>query len=193
MLARISRGNIRTKSSILTDLERLFDTLYDPLLYFAFHYVKSIETAEEIVSDAFIVLWQKRDSFTDFNRVKSFLYTCVKNASLNHIRDHKVKTHQQDIDDLADVLMDDTDLLARMIRVELLELIYKKTQELPDQQQEVFRLHYIEQLSHEEISQKLNISLNTVYIHKSRALSYLKDKMKLDYLVLISLLSQSVN
>lgn len=172
-------------------LEEVFRKLYDPLLYFATQYVPTVEVAEEIVSDSFILFWKKKDDFSHYHQIRSFLYICTKNACLNHIRKSKNTRIIEDPENIESILQDDTDLLAHIIRIELLELVNNKIDDLPEKQREVFRLAYIENLTHEEISSQLQISLSAVYIHKSRALSYLKKNIKLDYFLLLYLFGHS--
>ncbi|PRD56104.1 RNA polymerase sigma-70 factor [Sphingobacterium gobiense] len=177
----------------LTDgsLEEVFHKLYDPLLYFATRYVPAIEIAEEIVSDSFILFWKKKSDFSNYHQIRSFLYICTKNACLNHIRKSKNIRIIEGPENIESILQDDTDLLAHIIRIELLELVNNKINHLPEKQREVFRLAYIEDLTHEEISTELQISVAAVYIHKSRALRFLKKNIKLDYFLLVYLFGHS--
>lgn len=172
-------------------LDEIFDKLYDPLVYFAKQYVKVLEVAEEIVSDSFILFWERKTQFLDYNQIRSFLYVCTKNACLNHIRKTKniqiIDTPEQ----IESIIQNDTDLLTQMIRVELIELVNHKINHLPEKQREVFRLAYIEDLTSQEISAELKISIESVYIHKSRALRFLKDNIKLDYYIMICLFGSS--
>jgi len=174
----------------LCSLDDLFQQLYDPLLYFANTFVNDLETSEELVSDAFIAYWTKKEDFNNYNQIKSFLYVCTKNACLNHLRKQKQSPIPHSLEEVEHMLQDDRDLLAEIIKTELLELIQYKMKQLPEKQREVFRLSFYESLSHEEISEKLDISIDAVYLHKSRALTFLKKNMRFEYLVLLSLFGQ---
>ncbi|WP_224071877.1 sigma factor [Arachidicoccus terrestris] len=44
---------------------------------------------EEIVQDVFLKLWEKRTDFDHVLRLRGFLYTCCRNAALNHIEKEK--------------------------------------------------------------------------------------------------------
>ena len=66
--------------------KELYYLLFDGLYRFSFSFVKSKESAEEIVSDVFIKVWQMRDRLTDINNLKVYLYTVTKNFSINYIQ-----------------------------------------------------------------------------------------------------------
>ena len=70
-------------------LELFFRNHYKGLCKFALGYVKQEEVAKEIVQDAFVSLWEKRQTIDLTKPVKTYLTTTVRNKSLNYIRDHK--------------------------------------------------------------------------------------------------------
>lgn len=186
---QIDNESVNTPTNF--SLEEVFHKLYDPLLYYAKQYINSVEVAEEIVSDSFILFWKRKNNFTHYNQVRSFLYVCTKNSCLNHIRKTKNIPVVEDPEHIESIVQDDTDLLAHIIRIELLELVHNKINHLPEKQREVFRLAYIENLSHQEISMALQISVESVYIHKSRALRFLKENIKLDHFLFLYLFGHS--
>ena len=59
---------------------------------FANEYVCDDLLAADIVQDCFVKLWQSRDGFTYIHQIKSFLYTSVRNRSLNELEHSKVKS-----------------------------------------------------------------------------------------------------
>src|SRR5580704_13847567 len=68
----------------------LFKQWYPGLAYFAFSLLKNWEEAKDISEDAFLKLWERRNQFISVLRCKSYLYSCVRNASLDKIRRRKV-------------------------------------------------------------------------------------------------------
>jgi len=63
--------------------KELFTTLYSPLFLFAKSMVKSRESAEEIVSDVFIRIWEKRRDLEKIDNLRVYLYVSTRNAALN--------------------------------------------------------------------------------------------------------------
>ncbi|WP_164121934.1 RNA polymerase sigma factor [Sphingobacterium sp. xlx-130] len=171
------------------DFDLVFNSLYDPLLFFATKYLKRIDLSEEIVLDSFLKLWQKIDHFHFVHEAKSYLYVCTRNACINQLRDQKRKPISENITDLESVLLDgESDILSNILQAELLTSLYRKIHEMPDIQRKVFNLLYMEDLTYEEVSKKLNISIEAVYAHKSRAMKFLKCKIKYDLIILLFLI-----
>src|SRR5579859_5213274 len=65
--------------------KELFTALYSPLLLFAKSMVKSRESAEEIVSDVFIRIWEKRRDLEKIDNLKVYLYVAIRNGALNYL------------------------------------------------------------------------------------------------------------
>jgi RNA polymerase sigma-70 factor, ECF subfamily len=66
------------------------------------------------------------------------------------------------------------------LELEYNELSYKLDKiinDLPERQKEVFLLHKIEGLKYSEIADRLNISVNTIENHMSRALKTIRKKL----------------
>lgn len=148
-----------------------------PLLYFAQKIVQHREGAEEIVSDALVKLWQRRENFETADNIKAFLYISVKNACLNYISSsHARQDFQTDFPE--DLLSEPPEFLARMIQAELLDAIYREIDNLPEKQRAVFRMSHLEGMSTEEICTALNMTPAAVFTNRSRATETLKKVFK---------------
>ena len=71
--------------------EQLFKVQYQPLCAFAFGILKDEDVSEEIVQEVFVKLWAGRESMEITTSIKSYLYSAVRNSSLNTIKHLKVK------------------------------------------------------------------------------------------------------
>nr|WP_067063226.1 RNA polymerase sigma-70 factor [Mucilaginibacter sp. L294] len=153
--------------------EQLFKKLYPRLCDFANYMLKDKELAEDMVQDAFMVYLEHREKISsNFNSVKSFLYSAVKNACLNKIRHNNVidvynKKNPFDI-------YTDTKILEGIIHAEVIAEIYEKINALPPGCAMVIRYGYLEGLSNSEIAALMNVSINTVKSQKKRALALMK-------------------
>ncbi len=118
------------------DFEVLFKTHFKGLCFFAQRYVKDIETAKEVVQDAFFALWEKRDSIDAEKSVRSYLGTAVYNKSLNHLRNNK--KFDKDIL-IAEHLFPDSDVEQSdsVVAKEIRDLIELSIQELPEKCREI--------------------------------------------------------
>lgn len=154
--------------------------LGSPLRFFAYKIVKNKHAAEDIVSDCFVKLWNRRDQACSSQSVKVFLYLIVRNACYDYIG----AQYQQKI-----VLMDDDvllnehegyfDVLSEITYAELVVIISKEVEKLPSRQAEVFKMSYLDGLDTDEICEELKISASNVYFTKSKAISAIRKALSL--------------
>ena len=64
----------------------LFELFYKELYLYARKFLANKEVAEEIAQDVYISLWENRDNVHIDKSVKSYLYTSVKNRSINYLK-----------------------------------------------------------------------------------------------------------
>lgn len=69
--------------------KELFDEFYQTLCVFASKYLKDDAMAADVVQDTFIKFWEHHADFDHSIKIKSYLYTSVRNACLNILRDKK--------------------------------------------------------------------------------------------------------
>src|SRR6202008_4151525 len=72
--------------------KELFILLHSRLKQFAYSILKSGEEAEELVSDIFIGIWEKREQLTHIESPLLYFYTTAKNLAYNRI--NKLKRQQ---------------------------------------------------------------------------------------------------
>lgn len=149
------------------------------LLFFARKYGASVQEAEEVVSEAFLKVWEKRTEFEHLDKIRSFLYVVVKNLCLNRNRKSRFVVQIDNITDYEEVLVEDTDFLMQIVRTELLAQINQEVNLLPEKQKMIFEMSFMEDLTIEQISAKLAMTPNAVYANKSRALTTLRQKLDL--------------
>jgi RNA polymerase sigma-70 factor, ECF subfamily len=178
-------GHVRKKQSGMLDrpgFELLFKGEYKGLCFFAMKYVKDIETSREIVQDAFVSLWEKKDTIDLSKQVRSYLSTSVRNKCLNWLRNNrKFNNTLLDVEDLPhEIRFDPPD---RMVMTELSERIETSLDELPEKCREVFRLSRSENLKYNQIAEQLGISVKTVEAQMSKALQHMRTRLA-EYLTL---------
>lgn len=167
----------------------LYDVYYRRLFCIARQYLQDEFIAETIVSDVFFHLWENRKSLHIQTSLNAYLIRSVRNYSINYLQknyvEKEVSLNNIDITSPLLFLSDDYPL-GRLIEKELAQKIHEEINALPEETRRVFVLSRIEELKHEEIATKLNISINTVKYHIKQALSILRERLK-DYLISIIL------
>lgn len=146
----------------------------DSLRFFAFKITKNKELSEEIVSETFYKLWQRREKAESTEWVKSFVYLVTRNACYNYTGSLAHKTIVFGDEEMSDVADVNSDILTQIIYVELIEQIVGELKNMPEQQAAVFRLSYLEGMDTREICEALGTTASTVYFAKSKALSTLR-------------------
>jgi RNA polymerase sigma-70 factor (family 1) len=158
--------------------EKAFKALFEAYQSRLYHYiigiVKSKETAEEMVIDVFLKIWQQREMLTGVERFDAFLFRVAFNPSVDFLRraarDPKIRDIiWQDIE-LAGGLPSDATVIVKEYEVKLKEAIGL----LSPQRQLIFRMSREKNFSHSAIAQKLQLSKYTVSNHISESLRFIR-------------------
>lgn len=144
------------------------------IFLFAFRLTKSRLEAEEVVQEVFVRLWEKRDKIKVDKNFSAYILTITKNLILDGLKKaaHD-KTVQQKIYDNMQALQ--TIFVDQLIEKELTRLHQQAVDRLSPQKKIVFLLSREEELSYEEIAEKLGISKNTVRNQMSDALKSIRE------------------
>jgi RNA polymerase sigma-70 factor (ECF subfamily) len=152
--------------------------------------VKDFETAKEIVQDAFISLWEKRDSIDLSKPVKSYLTTIIYNKSLNYLRDNKKFNKDiltfENLYPLSEQMTSD-----KLVTAEMEQKIKASIQELPEKCREIFVLSRFQNLKYQQIADKLQISVKTVEAQMSKALQHMRERL-VDYITVFLVLFETI-
>jgi len=143
--------------------KELFTSLYSYLYHFAFSFVKSKQSAEEILSDVFIKIWEKRSELEKIINLKVYLYVATRNISLNYVEKQK-RDATSNLDEftsasIKSVYFDPEQL---MVTAEMMNLIQKAIEDLPAKCKMVFKLVKEDGLKYREVAEIMEISTKTV-------------------------------
>jgi RNA polymerase sigma-70 factor (ECF subfamily) len=161
--------------------ETLFRTYVRPLCAFAYSYVGSKATAQEIVQELFCRIWERRDTLEMPRSVYAYLFSATRNRSINHLRNRRVQ--QAFVNRTLDVELrreahpsapQEQELEAQA----LADALARALDELPSRCREVFNLTRDQQLTYAQVAETLQISPKTVEIHMGRALALLRQKLR---------------
>lgn len=155
------------------DFEYLFKALYAPVCLYGQSIVSDSDAVEDIVADVFHKVWEKRESMNEQDSIKSYIYRAVHNSCLNFIRDTKKFSKEEFKDELSS-----NDIEKKIEQSETEMRIMHVIKNLPDKCREVFELSRFEELSHKEISEKLEISTKTIENHITKALKILREQLR---------------
>ena len=175
MWKKVRKGNIKA-------FEILYKSYFPSLCLYCYGLIPDEEIVKEIVNDVFLKIWDKRRDIDIQHGIKPYLFRCVHNACLDHMRLKKNIRHYQIIDisdEIRELADPDEEYIFQQIALKGLEKdVTASIDKLPDKCKEIFILSRYELLSYTEISERLNISVNTVKTQISRALDSLRVSLK---------------
>ncbi|MBS1597222.1 MAG: RNA polymerase sigma-70 factor [Bacteroidetes bacterium] len=142
--------------------KELFTSLYSYLYHFAFSFIKSKQSAEEILSDVFIKIWEKRTEMDEIANLKVYLYVATRNTALNYVEKQK-RDATHNIDEftagIKSLYFDPEQL---MVTAEMMNLIQKAIDDLPIKCRMVFKLVKEDGMKYREVAEIMDISTKTV-------------------------------
>lgn len=175
----------RFRDGDATAFKLLFDMLSRRMLYVAQSVVKDAEVADEVLSDSFLRLWERRDQFDSLDSIRAFLYVVVRNACLNHVQSARQRVLHVPVEE--DTVIGEPDVIANILRAELYDAIHQELCHLTPKQAAVFRLSVLEGKGTEEVCQELGITPGSVFTHRSEAIKHLRKALceKRDWVLVI--------
>lgn len=158
----------------------IFTYFYSSLCAFSMQYVKDRAAVEDLVQDMFVALWQEAPNLNINKSLRAYLFTSIKNRSLDYLRRQRViEKYNEYLYFSADRHNNNTELYYS--ESELHHCLQEGLKKLSKRCCEIFTLNRINGLSNNEISIKLGISKRTVELQISNALKVLREELA-DYL-----------
>jgi RNA polymerase sigma-70 factor, ECF subfamily len=162
-------------------IKEIFRLYYSGLCTYATTFVKVPDLAEEIVQETFIKLWENRALNNVETSVKPYIYRSVHNNCINYLKNSEVLRRQSS--HMAEEILYHNEVALRnfspaviddLISEELEIKLNKVLDEMPPQARKIFMMSRFDQLSYQEISESMGISVNTVKTQMKRVLSKLR-------------------
>ncbi len=170
--------------------ESFFTVYYNRLFQYIFGIIKSKQVAEELVMDVFLKIWLGRSIIPEINNFDSFLFRVAHNKSIDFLRavarDPSFKDLLWDQIQFANTDQSDSKLMTQEYEKKLREAISL----LSPQRKKVYQMSREEDMNHDQIAAKLNLSRHTVNNHIVEAQrfirNYLSKNLDLTYFLLLA-------
>ena len=142
-----------------------------------FGMVHNQEDAEDIAQEVFIEVYRSIHKFRSDSKLSTWVYRIAVNKSLNYIRDNKKNKWFQNLEDVFSVeksnglIADNTGQPEYNIeKSQRAEMLHQVLSSLPEKQKTAFSLNKSEDLSYQEISEVMELSLSSVesLIHRAK-------------------------
>ncbi len=175
LLSKLKKGNTKA-------FDALFRKYY-PLLYTYGQKFVSMENAEEIAQDTMLWLWEHREEEIIQTSLVKYLLKAVYRRALNRIEQEKIKlladTHYYH--DIVENVLEEQDLCTIN---DLIHRLNEAIRNLPATYREAFLMHRFKGMTHKEIADHLDVSVQTVNYRIQSAVKLLVVELK-DYLPLL--------
>lgn len=155
------------------EFQRVFSELYRPIRNFIYYRCGDGDLADDLAQDSFVKLWESRDR-VERSTLKAYLYKIAQNQTINYqkrqqlfYRFQKQGTNDRDYDT--------PEKIAEMKEYE--ERLQAVIATLPDGGREVFLMNRLEDLTYQEIANRLGLSVKAIEKRMSRVLQIFRDKL----------------
>jgi len=158
---------------------RLFADSRQALHRYIRRFVRSSETAQEIVQEAFLRTYRERESVTT---LRAFLFSTARNLAANEFR-HRRTVERDTLASLEESRADAEceSLESGLLRDERNRLVQEAINRLPPQCRAAFTLRVFHEYSYKEVADHLGISVKTVEKHISRGMRETNCFLKVRY------------
>lgn len=166
LFARVERGDVEVFTVVYKKYHKLLYVL-------AYRYLMNKTMAEDAVQHVFTRFWEFRSELRVGVSLKNYLATMTKNHILNVIRNENtavVKNYEiaQSTPEYEDTLVENLE------KKELMSLFYQALDKLPSQKREICMMKVRDELTNQEIAERMHLSVNTIKTHYSEALKLLR-------------------
>ncbi|MGN1233938.1 MAG: RNA polymerase sigma factor [Candidatus Cryptobacteroides sp.] len=168
LLTKLKRGNLRV-------FEEIYERYAPMVLNFVRKLIKDQMRAEDITQNIFMRLYMSRNTLDPKLSLKNWLFVCARNEALDVLRSKWSK----DVEKVGDVREDSQIAVPEeeILRKESAAQIRSMVEALPGQRGKVLKMSKLDELSNDEIAEKLGLSIRTVEKHLELAMKDIRRKI----------------
>ena len=149
----------------------------DGLILYLTSIVGSINTAEDLAENTFVLIGTKKPKDKGKSSFKTWLYTIGRNIAIDYLRRNK-KHSEIPLDDVPELTQDECDLEQIYIQEEQKITIHRALRQLKAEYKQVLWLEYFEQLSMKETAKLMKKSVHSTEVLASRARKALRAQLE---------------
>lgn len=155
----------RIKEGDESAFKEFFDAHYNLLYRFLKSKGISNDIAEDLIQNAYLYIWEKRKNIDENKSLRSYLYKIAYTRMLNHVKYQK-RFEEAEIQEkeYADAGPEE-----KLRGKQLKDILQKLIESMPDKRGAVFELCFIQEFTYKETAEMMEISVNTVENHMTKA------------------------
>ncbi len=147
------------------------------LYRYSFRFISNREEAEDIVQEVYLRLWNIRYKLGDIINLEAFATTITKNLCLDKLKSRYLSL----TDDLNKQVINaesfEIDPHKRIENIDNIAIVKNIINQLPYQQQFIFKLKDLDELSFEEIEEITGLNINNIRVNLSRARKHIRNEL----------------
>lgn len=150
----------------------MFRQHYEKMYNLARYLLSDDDESKDVVSEVFTTILANNAVLMPESE-EGFLMRSVRNRCLNLI------AHKGVMERVTKLLIDDADVILSDKtdgRLEQLMLLIEDLE--PPIRKQIFRLHYLKEMSYQEVADKVGVSKVTVFNHLSQAMEWIRKQLK---------------
>jgi len=168
LMLQVQRGNMAA-------FELLFEQYRLPVFNFLYRMVNGERgSAEDLLQEVFVKIYDARKYYEPTAKFSTWLFTIVRNHCLNFLMSRRYRQGRQTIS-LEAMTEEHQGKVGGT--GEIGELLEQAIGRLPDEYKEVFILHAVEGMSHQDVAEVLKMNPATVRTNYHRARTILREKV----------------
>ncbi|MES2458867.1 MAG: RNA polymerase sigma-70 factor [Bacteroidota bacterium] len=155
----------------------IYDRYWQPMFIYALKRLRDEDQAADVIQDLFTQVWNRADQLYIDTALKSYLFTSVRNQTLNILaKDKRVEAYTEK---LALAFVEGLNTTDQEVSFrEFSALLEQEVRNLPPRMQAVYIKNKEQGLSHKTIAEELGITEDTSKTTLNRALNELRTKLK---------------
>lgn len=183
-----------TKILTAEEFDKLFNDK-DRFIRIAYSYINDMEMATDITTDAFMYLWEHRESLNFDVNIKGYIYNYVTSRCISHLRKRKsmLKAHdelykkeQWRLESSINTLSNE-EQIKKLFQSEIIEIYQRELAKMPPLTRKIFLASRQEDMTYQQIARKFNLTIHRVTSEIQHANFLLRTPLK-DYLVSIAVI-----
>ena len=138
--------------------------------------------AEEVLQDCFLKAYHSLGSYKGESKFSTWFYRIAYNTALTKLasKKRKIETEMSSLDNHLNLVNENDNIVAE--KEDLTKFINNLVSRLPERHAAIINLFYLDEMSCEEISEVMNISVSNVKVMLHRSRNALKDLIMKDNL-----------
>lgn len=157
-----------------TEFKHLFLPCHPQLYRTAFRIMCNVQDAEDMVQEAYLKLWNRRDELTEIVNIEAYCVILVKNLCHDALRRCRPDEERQAAEEL--ILPTDDDIADKIEQRDEADHVRKLISELPERQRRIILMRDVDDCSYEEIEKITGLSSTNVRVLLSRARKKIREQ-----------------